>query len=114
VNIRDLTDTQVAAIDKHCDIAALMTASDTHDKPLEELIIIANMADCGEIKEQFFSGESDGQISEEFGWYDPWSISFDEDLGKIRGFTVVDNFDMGAFFKAIGVTNAKIDDDDFR
>jgi len=112
---RDLTDTQIAAIYKHCDIAVLMTMNDTKEKSLEELVIYANLADSGDVREEFFGEEStEGCISERFGWYDPWGITFDEERGEIRGFTVVDNFNMSEFFKAIGASSAKIDEDDFR
>ena len=44
----------------------------------------------------------------DFGWFDEWGIK--ETETEIKGFTSMDNFDMGLFLDTIGIKDVKFDD----
>ena len=114
VSIDDLTDTQNAAIKLHCEIALLMCLEEFKSKPLEELVIIANLYDVGDIRDENHCGENCEVFLEKFGNFEPWRLSVNEKARTISGFCVMDNFSMGTFMREIGVTSAKFDEDDYR
>ena len=114
VSVDDLTDTQNAALKLHCEIALLSCLEEFKGRPLEELVIIANLYDCGDLRDENHYGTDCPEFEEKYGSFDPWSIRVDEKAGTISGFCVVDNFSMGTFMRNIGVTKAKFDEDDYR